>query len=79
MIKLEKVEDGTVRLCGKASSINEVFDYAQAVIRWACLVGYESGVSENEMCKVLVKIIADATKNPEEHIADAKKDNKEAE
>ena len=72
MIKLEKVEDGTVRLSG-AASIEEVFDYVQTVIRWACLVAYENGVSENEMCEVLVKIIADATKNPEEHIKDAKK------
>lgn len=78
MIKLEKVEDGTVRLSGSAN-IKEVFDYVLAVIRWACLVAYENGVSENEMCKVLVRIIADATKNPEEYIEDAKKDNKEAE
>ena len=72
MIKLEKVEDGTVRLSG-AASIKEVFDYVQAVIRWACLVAYENGASENEMCELLVRVIADATKNPEEHIKDAKK------
>ena len=74
MIKLEKVEDGTVRLSGQANPM-EVFQYVQAIIKWACMVAYENGVNENQMCEVLVRIIADATHNPNESIKDAPKDN----
>lgn len=59
-ITFEREPNGDIHIEGNAT-LKDVLDITNVVIQWFCIAFYAEGISQNSLCKELVKMVMDAT------------------